>query len=360
MNDLTNINNLSSQFIATNNIDLHVMMLGQGPLVVFCHGFPGHWSNWRHQLQAISAAGYRCVAVDMRGYGKSSRPSAVDDYNMDQQIADMCGLLDALGVKKAVFVGQDFGAALVWNMALREPSRVAAVVGISVPFDHDYYGRSCMGHLSKDHLEKECTDNLLVASPINPPSYGFNLIAEKQFLHAHYFQQQGVPDRELGNNAREFLCRMYWGLSAQGSLGEWSDHPSKGTQYLDVLPKAPPLPWPWMDTQTMDQMVSAYLSAGVDEAFAGALASYRVADINWSIGEQYAAQNIHVPALFLAGQADPVMASVNEATLERMSQRIDDLRGIGIIAGAGHFVQIEKPEQTSAAIIDFIDSSEHE
>lgn len=353
------MNNLSSQCVATNGIHLHMMMLGEGPLVVFCHGFPGHWSNWRHQLEAVSAAGYRCVAVDTRGYGKSSRPSAIADYNMDQQIADMCGLLDALDAKKAIFVGQDFGAALVWNMALREPSRVAAVVGISVPFDHDYYGRSCMGHLSKHDLDKHCADNLLVASPVNPPSHGFNLIAEQQFLHAHYFQQQGPADQELGSNTREFLCRMYWGLSAQGSLGEWSKYPSKGTGYLDVLPKAPPLPWPWMDTQTMDQIASAYLIAGPDQAFFGGLASYRVADINWSIGEPYAAQNIQVPALFIAGQADPVMASVNELTLQRMRQRIDDLRGIEIIAGAGHFVQIEKPDQTNTAIIDFINSCQH-
>lgn len=345
---------LSSRLVATNGIKLNVTMAGAGPAVVFCHGFPGHWSNWRHQLQAVSAAGFQALALDMRGYGKSSRPNRVADYNMDEQIADMCGLLDSLDVEKAIFVGQDFGAALVWNMALREPSRVAAVVGISVPFDHDYYGRSCMGHLSKENLARELTDNLLVASPVNPPSHGFNAIAEHQFLHAHYFQQEGLPDKELGNNAREFLCRIYWGLSAQGSLGEWANYPSAGTRYLDVLPKAPPLPWPWMTEEDMDAIEAAFLEAGKDKAFTGGLASYRVADINWHIGEQYAAQNIEVPALFIAGEADPVMASVNDATLQRMRQRIPDLRGISILPGAGHFVQLEKPDQTSAEIIEFV------
>ena len=347
---------ISSQFIETNGITLHAVMQGEAgdPLVIFCHGFPGHCSNWRHQLQAISAAGFRCVAVDTRGYGKSSRPALVNDYNMDQQVADMCGLLDALYAEKAIFVGQDFGAALVWNMALREPSRVAAVIGISVPFDHDYYGRSCMGHLSKDSLAKQTVDNLLVASPVSPPSHGFNAIAEHQFLHAHYFQQQGLPDKELGHHAREFLCRIYWGLSSQGSLGEWVDYPSEGTGYLDVLPKAPPLPWPWMTEKAMDTIEAAFLEAGADQAFTGGLASYRVADINWVIGGQYAAQNIEVPALFIAGKEDPVMAAVNDETLQRMSQRIPDLRGIKIIADAGHFVQLEKPDQTNIAIIQFI------
>jgi pimeloyl-ACP methyl ester carboxylesterase len=348
------MNVLTSRLIETNRIKINVAMQGAGPLVVFCHGFPGHWSNWRHQLHAISAAGFRCLAVDMRGYGKSSRPSHVADYNMDEQIADMCGLLDALDAEKAVFVGQDFGAALVWNLAVREPSRVSAVVGISVPFDHDFYGRSCMGHLSEEDLAKEPADNLLVASPINPPSHGFNTIAEHQFLHAHYFQQEGLPDRELGHNAREFLCRIYWGLSAQGSLGDWVDYPSAGTQYLDVLPKAPPLPWPWMDEEDMNTIEAAYLEAGIDKAFTGGLASYRVADTNWYIGEKYATQNIEVPALFIAGEADPVMASVDDALLQRMSQRIPNLRGIRVIAEAGHFVQLERPDETSTEIIEFI------
>ncbi|HHX35182.1 MAG TPA: alpha/beta hydrolase [Gammaproteobacteria bacterium] len=348
------MNDLTSRLVEVNGITLNVTMAGEGPLVVFCHGFPGHWSNWRHQLHAISAAGFSCLAVDMRGYGKSSRLSRVADYNMDEQVADMCGLLDVLNVKNAIFVGQDFGAALVWNMALREPARVSAVVGISVPFDHDYYGRSCLGHLSKDSLAKESTDGLLVASPINPPSHGFNAIAEHHFLHAHYFQQEAVPDKELGSNAREFLKRIYWGLSAQGNLGEWVNHPAPGTKYLDVLPEAPPLPWSWMSEQDMDSIVAGFLEVGVEQAFFGGLASYRVADINWHIGEKYAAQNVEVPALFIAGEADPVIASVNDATLERMKQRVPDLRGIKFISGAGHFVQFEKPNETNAEIIKFI------
>lgn len=348
------MNTINNSQISTNGISLNVNILGEGPMVVFCHGFPGHWSNWRHQLQAIAEAGFRGVALDMRGYGKSARPESFTDYNMDEQIADMCGLLDAMGEQQAIFIGQDFGAALAWNMALREPSRVAAVIGISVPFDHDYYGRSCLGHLPEEQLLKQYPDTLLVASPVSPPSTGFDAIAQKQFLHAQYFQQQGDPDRELGHNAREFLCRIYWGLSAQGSLGQWSDYPSAGTRYLDVLPKAPPLPWPWMSEDDMDAIEAAFLEVGRDKAFSGGLASYRVADINWHIGEKYAADNIQVPALFIAGEADPVVASLDDATVERMKQRIPDLRGICLIASAGHFVQLEKPRETSNEIVKFI------
>ncbi|MEH6549013.1 MAG: alpha/beta hydrolase [Pseudomonadales bacterium] len=348
------MHSLLEKIIKTNGIKLHIVTQGKGPLVIFCHGFPGHWSHWRHQLAAVATAGFTGVAVDMRGYGESSRPSLLADYNMDQQVADMLGLLQALDAEKAIFVGQDFGAPLVWNMAIREPSCVVGVVGISVPFDHDYYGRSCLGHLAADELSEEALSSLLVASPVNPPSTGFNAIAEHQFFHAHYFQAEGLADKELGENAREFLSRIYWGLSANGSLGDWADYPSAGTQYLDVLPQAPGLPWPWMSEQDMDLIERAYLTTGSDSAFIGGLASYRVADINWHIGDKYAALNVEVPALFIAGENDPVMASVNDATLDRMKQRVPDLRGIKIIPDAGHFVQLENANLTSAAIVNFI------
>jgi pimeloyl-ACP methyl ester carboxylesterase len=292
----------------------------------------------------------------MRGYGESSRPARVADYSMNEQVADMCGLLDTLDKEEAIFVGQDFGAALVWNMALRVPSRVKAVIGISIPFDHDYYGRSCLGHLSQEELDNEELGNLLVASPINPPSVGFDAIAAHQFLHAKYYQQEGVADKELGNNAREFLTRVYWGLSADGDLGDWSDFPSQGTQYLDVLPAASSLPWPWMSEKDMDVIEAAYLSGGKEKAFYGGLASYRVADINWYIGKKYADKNVEPPALFISGESDPVMEAAAAEALERMKSRVTDLRGIKIVPKAGHFVQLEKSGETSKVILEFINA----
>ncbi len=339
---------------ATNGIHLNAMLLGEGPTIVFCHGFPGHWSNWESQLRAVAAAGYRGIALDMRGYGRSSRPPTVAAHNMDEQVADLCGLLDALALNEAIFVGQDFGAALVWNMALREAARVTAVVAISVPFDHDYYGRSCLGHLPQEDAATIEPDQLLVASPIHPPSHGFAAIAKHQFLHAHYFQQETIPDLELGYNAREFLCRIYWGLSAQGTLGDWAAYPSATTGYLDVLPPAPDLPWPWMSVASMDAIEAAYLEVGPTDAFFGGLASYRVADINWHIGKQYAAGNVSVPALFIAGEADPVIASLDDALLQRMRHRVTDLRATTIVPNAGHFVQLERAEATNTVILDFL------
>lgn len=342
--------------IDLGDIHLHTHMLGEGPVVVLCHGFPGHWSNWRAQMTALADAGYCAVAPDMRGYGQSSRPDAIADYDMNAQLRDMCGLLDALQVDKAVFVGQDFGASLAWSMAQRRPERVTAVVGMSVPFDHDYYGRSCMGDLSAAQLSSLAADTLLVASPLNPPSVGFKAIAEQQFLHAQYFQQPGPADRELGGNASTFLQRIYWGLSGGGSLGDWSQFPAEGTGYLDVLPESPPLPWPWMSEDELAEITADYLRAGDERAFSGALASYRVADRNWEIGAAYADWNISVPALFIAGEKDPVVASLDAAMVQRLRRRMPDLREICLVPGAGHFVQLEAPEDSNRAVLSFLAS----
>src|SRR5437588_70382 len=115
-------------------IELHVVEQGSGQLVVLCHGFPELAFSWRHQIPVLAGAGYRVVAPDMRGFGQSSAPAQIDAYDVRSLCADMTGLLDALDEESAVFVGHDWGASLVWSLAVLEPKRVSAVAGLSVPF----------------------------------------------------------------------------------------------------------------------------------------------------------------------------------------------------------------------------------
>ncbi|HLN08364.1 MAG TPA: alpha/beta fold hydrolase, partial [Xanthobacteraceae bacterium] len=88
---------------------MHVAEQGEGPLVVMCHGFPESWYSWRHQLAALAEAGYHAVAPDMRGYGETERPGAVEQYTLLHLVGDMVGLLDAFGVEGAVIAGHDWG-----------------------------------------------------------------------------------------------------------------------------------------------------------------------------------------------------------------------------------------------------------
>lgn len=107
--------------VRTNGIELAVHEAGSGPAVVLLHGFPGLAFTWRHQIRALVAAGHRVIVPDLRGYGLSDAPAAVEDYDIANLAADLAGLLDALGTQKAVFIGHDWGGLLGWQMALLHP-----------------------------------------------------------------------------------------------------------------------------------------------------------------------------------------------------------------------------------------------
>ena len=126
---------ITERIIETNGVQLHTLEAGErgAPVVVLAHGFPELAYSWRHQIPALAAAGYHVLAPDQRGYGGSTRPEAIDDYNIADLTADLIGLLDDVGAEQAVFVGHDWGAPVVWDSALLHPERVAAVVGMSVP-----------------------------------------------------------------------------------------------------------------------------------------------------------------------------------------------------------------------------------
>jgi len=127
---------MSARTVSTNGVELRVTDAGDPDAspVVLCHGFPDLGYSWRHQLPALAAAGYHAVAPDQRGYGRSSRPDGIANYDIVHLTDDLLGLLDDLGRERAVFVGHDWGAVVVWALALRAPERVAGVVGMSVPF----------------------------------------------------------------------------------------------------------------------------------------------------------------------------------------------------------------------------------
>ena len=107
--------------VQVGGLSMHIAEAGEGPLVLLCHGFPELWYSWRHQLTALAAAGYRAVAPDMRGYGRTGAPEPVDAYTVLHLVGDMVGLLDALGEKQAVLVGHDWGSIVAWTGAQLRP-----------------------------------------------------------------------------------------------------------------------------------------------------------------------------------------------------------------------------------------------
>jgi pimeloyl-ACP methyl ester carboxylesterase len=339
---------ITHQMVETNGIRLHIASAGEGMPVVFCHGFPGLWYSWRKQLEPVAAAGFRAIAVDQRGYGRSDRPVDPAEYDANQVMDDMIGLLDALGAEKAVFVGHDFGAQQVCNLAVRHADRVAGVVIMACPYDFDLAGRAGQG--SKATAEQRGME----WGGGMRPTEAFALAAKQHFLHLHYFQDIGPAERELGGNPGEVLKRLFWALSGEGDYKDYVNHPSEGTGYLDVLAPAPDLPWRWMSEADIAYYAQEFAQAGPDLAFIGGLNSYRAADRNWELGEPWADANIEVPALFIAGAQDIVLQMIAPDALDTQRQRVPDLRGTVLIEGAGHFVQMERPEETNRALLDFL------
>ncbi|MFW0783643.1 alpha/beta hydrolase [Gordonia sp. CPCC 206044] len=313
----------STRTLHVNGIDLSVTEQGAGVPVVLCHGFPGLGYSWRHQIPALADAGWHAIAPDMRGYGHSSAPRDAGSYDRATTVADITGLLDALGAQQAVFVGHDFGAQLVWDLARWIPERVAGLVVLSVP--------------------------LTPRAPMRPSDINATLAAE-HFFHMQYFQEPGVAERELDANAHEFLRRLFWALSDSDRYLSCWEHPSAGNGYLDVLPPAPELPWPWLRVDEFDQYVAEFDRTG----FTGGLNWYRAADLVWEQNAAVCDEPITAPTLFLVGDRDPVLSMMGRDPLESTRTLVPGLHHIEIVPGAGHFVQMQEPARVNTAITDFL------
>ncbi|AWG63902.1 hydrolase [Mycobacteroides abscessus] len=323
------VSQITHRQLSVNGIDMHIAEQGEGPAVVLCHGFPGLWYTWRHQLAALSAAGYRAIAPDMRGYGRTTAPRDAAAYDRGTTVGDLVGLLDALELRKAVFCGHDFGAHLVWDMPAWAADRVLALIQLSVPR----------------------TRRLPVK-----PSVGFNYLASQHFTHLEYFQEPGLAELELDAQPKAFLAALFHALSGANRYLDCWDHPArvngKRNGYLDVLPTPPALPWNWLSEPDLDYYAAEFARTG----FTGGLNWYRAEDLVWAQNEDLHDLPVEVPVAFIAGAADPVLEMLGRDPMTAMSDLVPDLRSALIVEGAGHFVQMERPDVVNHAMVEFLDS----
>jgi pimeloyl-ACP methyl ester carboxylesterase len=302
------------------DVELSVHEAGEGPLVVLAHGFPELGYSWRHQIPALAAAGHHVLAPDQRGYGASSRPPRIEDYDIERLTGDLLALLDDAGESSAVFVGHDWGAVVVWQLALLAPERVDAVVGMSVPF--------------------------LPRGPVPPTTLMRQLFGD-QFFYMLHFQEPGVADVELGADPAVTMRRMLCGLRTSGGPSfDPASFADDGRGFLDRLPDPDGLP-DWLGQAELDHYVEQFRRTG----FTGGLNWYRNLDRNWELTARLDGAAVTVPSLFIGGAADPVL---------RMSPpsvghpHLRDHRGDVIIEGTGHWVQQEAPEEVNAALLGFL------
>ena len=310
------------RMVATNGVELRVDDGGSGPLVVLAHGFPELARSWRHQVPALIDAGYHVMAPDQRGYGGSSRPTPIEAYDIEQLTADLLGLLDDAGEERAVFVGHDWGAIVVWALAQRHPERVAGVVGMSVPF---------------------------LARPSGPPTAIFRHLFGSSFFYILYFQEPGVADADLGRDPATTMRRFLAGLSEGNGGGSLAELVSAddGRGMVERLPEPAGLPG-WLPADELAAYVAAFTRTG----FTGGLNWYRNLDRNWELSAHLAVTTVDVPAAFVAGASDPVLAFTPWQGMERW---LTDLRGVTLVDGAGHWVQQERPDEVTIALLGFVE-----
>jgi epoxide hydrolase A/B len=295
---------VSERLLRTNDIELHVLEEGDGPLVVLCHGFPELAFSWRKQVPALTDAGFRVVVPDLRGYGRSSAPAAVEAYDVNCLCGDLCGLLDALGEQDAVFIGHDWGAFLVWQLAALHPSRVRAVAGLSVPF--------------------------VPRAPAPPVAIMRSNLGEDFYIV--WFQEPGVADAALARDVRRTLT------TSRQWTAHWADEDGE-----------PPRRPSWLTEEELRVYVDAFERTG----FTGGLNWYRNIDRNWELTAAAAERRVEQPALFLTGELDPVRGFM---PAEAMHGWVTDLREQIVVPDAGHWVQQQEPEAVNRALLGFLAS----
>jgi pimeloyl-ACP methyl ester carboxylesterase len=322
------------RIVKTNGISLNVVEQGQGPLILLCHGFPESSYSWRHQINALAAAGFHAVAPDMRGYGKSDRPEAIDQYTIFHLVGDIVGLVDAFETPSAVLVGHDWGASIAWQAARLRPDRFRAVVSLSVPYRP--------------------------RGPAHPTSL-MPQTEEAQFYQL-YFQAPGVAEAEFEKDPRLTLRTNLFGASGEGITAIRAMSAASGKtpgvgmvpRGGGMLPSGVQVPLPsWLSETDLEVYAGEFTRSG----FRGPLNYYRNVDRNWEMMAAVEGIKVSVPALYIAGDHDVVVAFPGAAEhIANMKQHVPLLRDIQMLAGCGHWTQQERPAEVNAAIIEFLRS----
>jgi pimeloyl-ACP methyl ester carboxylesterase len=317
------VTSVKHRIVEANGIRMHVAEQGTGPLVVLCHGFPESWYSWRHQLPALAEAGFRAVAPDMRGYGQTECPAAIDQYTLFHMVGDMVGLLDALGAETAVIAGHDWGAPVAWHAALLRPDRFRGVIGLSVPFRPRAAIRPTAGMPQSDDA----------------------------LFYQLYFQPPGVAEAELERDVRHTLRSILYSVSGDAPRGGGGSATPDGVGmvprqggFLSGMVDPASLP-AWLGEADLD------FYAGVR----GGLNWYRNIDRNWELLAPFAGAPVPVPALYMAGERDLVLAFRGmDQLIPSLSTFVPRLEDTIILSGCGHWTQQERAAEVNAAMIDFL------
>lgn len=298
--------------IPVNGVELEVFEAGQhnaGNPIVLCHGWPEHAYSWRFQIPALVASGYHVIVPNQRGYGNSSCPADVMAYDIEQLTGDLVALLNYYGYQDAIFVGHDWGAMVVWGLALLHPNRVNKVVNLSLPYQE-----------RGDTPWIELMEQLLGGD----------------HYFVHFNRQPGVADAVLNENTSRFLSNLY-------RKNEPAKVPDPGMVMINLARAEFPHGEPLMSDRELAVFIDAYESTG----FTGSINWYRNLDRNWSLLAKVSPV-IQQPTLMIYGERDAIPKS------ETLSEFVPNVDVVSL--DCGHWIQQEKPEETNQAILQWLQS----
>jgi pimeloyl-ACP methyl ester carboxylesterase len=309
--------------VATSAGRIHLVEQGSGPLVLLVHGFPESWYSWRRQLPALAEAGYRAVALDVRGYGRSSGPAATEAYRMLELVEDNVAVVHALGEESAVIVGHDWGATIAANSALLKPEVFRAVGLLSVPYTPRGGPR---------------------------PSEIFAQMGGDEEFYVSYFQEPGRAEAEIEPDVRGWLAGFYAALSADTMPAPGAPDPhfvAKGGTLRERFP-AGRLP-SWLDEGELDFYAGEFERTGLT----GALNRYRNMDRDWEDLAAYDGAPITQPSLFAGGSLDASTTWLADA-IEAYPITLPGLVSSRLLDGCGHWIQQERPDEINDLLIEWL------
>ena len=314
------------KIVEARHARIELVEQGEGPVVLLVHGFPESWYSWRHQIPALAAAGYRAVAIHVRGYGRSSKPLEVEAYSMLQHVSDNLGVLEALGVERCAVIGHDWGSPIAANSALLRPDVFAAVALLSVPYNPPGGRRP--------------TDAFAEMGA----SFG-------EEFYISYFQEPGRAEREAELDVRSWLRGFYIAASGDGGPGPDGKNiafVAPGGTIRERFPVTEELP-EWLSAEDMDFYAALFEHTG----FRGPLNRYRNVDRDWLDLQAWRNRPIEVPALFIGGEKDgPTIWGAR--AIERHPATLPNIRGSHILPGCGHWVQQERPKETNELLLEWL------
>ncbi|MFJ7904146.1 alpha/beta fold hydrolase [Streptomyces sp. NPDC096198] len=302
---------------------IHLVEQGSGPLVLLVHGFPESWYSWRHQLPVLAAAGYRAVALDVRGYGRSSKPTATEAYRMLDLVEDNVSVVRALGEESAVVIGHDWGATIAANSALLRPEVFRAVGLLSVPYTPRGGPR---------------------------PSDLFQQMGGDEEFYVSYFQQAGRAEAEIEPEVRGWLAGFYAALSADTMAAPGAPDPhfaSRGGTLRERFP-AGRLP-AWLGERDLDFYAGEFERSGMT----GALNRYRNMDRDWEDLASFDGAPLPQPSLFIGGSQDASTTWLADA-IKAYPVTLPGLVSSHILDGCGHWIQQERPAEVNRLLTEWL------